>query len=58
MELFIKVSFWLGFVIIFIRVYIIAINKHGEPTSLSIYAADTVLKAIFTIWAGFVLWYS
>jgi len=58
MELFIRVAFWIGFVGIFLRIFIMAMNAHGKPTSLPVYAADTVLKAVFTIWAGFLLWHS
>ena len=58
MELYIKVSFWLGIVALIIRVMTMAVRSwpHTKTESLGEYVAATILSLAFTIWAGIALY--
>lgn len=57
METFVTVMFWVFLIEVIIKLVVIATGESRKPVSLNVYIADTVLIAIFCIWAGFSLWY-
>ena len=58
MELYIKISFWLGVIALIIRVLSLATCSWPRirSESLGSYVAATILSLAFTLWAGIVLW--
>ena len=58
MELYIKVSFWMGVVCLVLRVLTMAVREwpHKKTESLGEYVGGTILSLAFVVWAGIVLW--
>lgn len=59
MELYVKVSFWIGFVCLLIRLAKLGVTEWPEerkPKTIGDHCAETILGLAFTIWAGICLW--
>jgi hypothetical protein len=59
MELFIKLTFWLGVVCFTIRIIEMTVREwpeEREPKSLGQHVAETILGVGITIWAGILLY--
>ena len=58
MELYIKVSFWLGVVSLVLRVIIMAFREwpRQRTQTLGEYVGEAILTLAFVVWAGIVLW--
>lgn len=58
MELYIKTSFWLGIIGMFIRLLLMTLSEYPrtKKESLSGDIATFLFMLVFVIWAGIVLW--
>ena len=58
MELYIKVSFWLGVTMLIVRTITMGVRSwpHQKTETLGEYIGATILSLAFIIWAGVVLW--
>lgn len=59
MELYIKISFWLGVVVTFIRLVEMSASewpKERKPKTLGAHIAETIIGIAMCVWAGLVLW--
>lgn len=58
MELYVKVSFWIGVFALLVRVITLSVRSwpHTKTETLGEFVGLTILSLGFTIWAGIVLW--
>lgn len=58
MELYIKVSFWIGVLGLLIRIGTMSTRQwpHTETKSLGEYVGEAIFSLAFVVWAGIVLW--
>lgn len=58
MELYIKVSFWIGVVCFLLRTLILSLKSFPitRDVTLGQYVAETMLSLAFTAWAGILIW--
>jgi len=57
LEYFTLVMFWFLAIGVILRILSMATGRYTEPTTIGIYAADTVISATLAIWAAFCVWY-
>ena len=59
MEMYVKVCFWIGVVMLLVRTIDMAASewpKQQKPKTLGFMVAETLLSLAFTVWAGIALW--
>ena len=54
---FVLTMFWLKLLVTICRIINLATGSWRNEISIGVYAADTVLNAVITIWAGFSYFY-